>query len=276
VVRKQGVTDTAGKHKEEKTMSLRSAFEYRMAQTIRPIRNYYIVIVAIMVLDGIWVYLKKSFIGDITAVESLNFHYISGTMAIVIMLGGLYLGNVLKMCLQNGISRKTLFYTLLLHAGMIGFGMTAIDMFLAWVIQRQEFGEGFWFMFYVNSYGGVAPANPSSLFVGYFWYSLLYTGCTILGSLLGVISLRWSWGRWAVLGGLLVLFAGVFYLQGTGDIDLYNKLYAAVMWSLGLGGIYTAQFDPNPYYAMISFSVGILLFSGLLYWAIRRVVARWE
>ncbi len=256
-------------------MSLSSVFKYHMALTIPQIRNYYIVIMAIMILDGAWIKLKKFFIGG-TAEGALTFNYFSGTMAIVIILGGLYLGNVLKMCLQNGVSRKTFFYTLLLRAGVIGFGMTAIDMFLAWVVQRQAFGEGFWFMFYVGTFNGVAPANPPSLFVGYFWYSLLYTGCALLGSLFGVISLRWIWGRLAVWGGLLVLFTGFLYLQGPGDIALYNKLYDAVMWALGLGGMYTAQFDPNPYYAMITFSIGILLFAGLLYWAMRRMVAREE
>ena len=263
VVRKQDVTDTAGKHKEEKTMSLRSAFEYHMAQTIRPIRNYYIVIVVLTLLFALLgLYFEQSERGTPSV-----------TLAIVFFLGILSFGNVLKMFLQNGISRKTLYYSMLLRVGVVACGMTVIDTLIAWVNERSAFIGG---KFFASMYGSAFSNDQTilSFVVGCFWYALLYALVMMFASFFGVALYRVSRAiRMSIYFGVPMLFFIVLpILDSFNDFGVFIKMQDGILWLGGLSDL----LDPNPYHAMGSFFVGFLLCAGLLYFVVRHVVVREE
>lgn len=244
-------------------MSLKSAFQYHMAQTIRPIRNYYIVIA---VLTLLFAWLGLYFEQSERATPSVTF-------AIVFFLGVLSFGNVLKMFMQNGISRKTLYYSMLLRVGVVAFGMTGIDTLIAWVNERSAFIGG---DIFATAYGSAFSGDDKilSVVVGCLWYALLYALVMMFASFFGVALYRVSRAvRMSIYFGVpMLLFIVLPILDSFTDFGVFSKIQDGILWLGGLSNF----FDPNPYHAMGSFFVGFLLFAGLLYFVIRHVVVREE
>lgn len=154
-------------------MKLKQAFRYQLSDIVKPIVIFYIVIAAIITSMIVTV----AFAFDGTAMSSNGLEMASFIFLFVCGLNSFK--ENFRMYLQNSLSRKTLFFSVVSTMVVVSFGMAFIDGLIA----RALTGTGYYDSLFIMSYlPYVAKLSPVLSFIAELcWNFFLYLFGTMLG-----------------------------------------------------------------------------------------------
>lgn len=169
-----------------------------------------------------------------------------------------------RFCLANGVSRKTQFKGFIVAILVIAGLMAVID-----TIYTNLFSALVpYYSFFSMIYGHIGPDEAETFLFridGLLWSFFLYAAFAILGYFITLVYYRSNLLMKLIVSIVppVLLFILLPYWAFVNQ-TISDSLIGLIDLILGLGSI------PNPYSAMLSFSVFFILFSAGSYWLMKR------
>lgn len=243
-------------------MNLKTGVKYQLWEAKRSLIIFYGIIYVI-------------YIFSITAARAFS--------SVTVTFGGIELSSIIflfvlglnlfsesfRMFLQNGLSRRTLFFSLVLSILPISAFMATVDSINGLVANLLVNYDGIYLQMYGLRYG--TGIGLQQTIEGLFWYTTAYAMVAMLGLLITTLYYRLNkMGKLLISIGLPVTFVVILplidrtFTRGAIFKGIFNFLTFA--WGFQNGF--------NPYYSMITSTLFFALFGCLTYLLMRRAVVR--
>lgn len=243
-------------------MNLKTGVKYQLWEGKRSLIIFYGIIYAIYTLA---IVATKTFSPETLGISGIEL----SSMIFLFILGLNLFSESFRMFLQNGLSRKTLFFSLVLSILPIAAFMAIVDSINGVVASLLVDYEGMYLQIYGLRYGtGIGVLQTIE---GLFWYITAYAMVAMLGLLITMIYYRLNkMGKLLISIGFPVTFVVILpfidstFTNGAIFKGIYN--FFAFAWGF--------QNGLNPYYSMITCTLFFALFGGLAYLLMRKAVVR--
>lgn len=239
---------------------IKKAVKYQLFEMKKTIMIYYGIMIAVyLVLMGI-----SSKEGGVSGTEV--------TTAIFLFVVGLNsFTNSFKMFLQNGLSRKTLFYSYSISTAIVAVFMALVTSIVN-IVMNIFFNYE---LLYFQIYGGGTIGNNNNGFVkfigGFLWIAFLYMMAAMLGYFITTLYYRMNtklkvFVSVGVPGFLLIGIPYIEYNWTNGRIT--EGIFNFIVYVSGITNGY------NPYYFMVTSLVVLIILGTLSYHLIRKAVVK--
>lgn len=242
-------------------MRLQTAVKYNVWKTKRALLIFYGIIYGLFILAGITALTDGA---DSFSVSGLE----SASVIFIFILGLNFFSESFSMFMQNGISRRTMFFSYILSFIPLAALMALWDSVNGSIAGAFINYEGMFSQLYQLRYDG---AGWQLFFEGLLWYMFAYGMFIALGLLITVLYYRMDKGQKLLVSigvpvGLFVALPMIDNLLVDGAI--FGALGRFFTFAMGF------QNGVNPYYPMATFVLAFAIFAGLAYALIRKAVVR--
>ena len=248
-------------------MNIKTAVQYRLFDSKRAIMILYTTILSILLL---------TFLLASLAMQNYGLHDLSSleiaTMVFLFVIGLNSFREVFRMFVQNGISRKTMFFSQVIFTFILSVGMAFIDkwaVFLGSLSKKVNVNftcTGFFELLYGQRYAGYTNRIPMHL-EGFIFNICNYAALMMLGYFITILYYRMNKGQKVTVSvGVPVFLIVVLPIL---DSILFQRAVGKMIssiWRVAFG----FSNGYNPYFGMVTGLFATAVFGGLSWLMIRK------